>query len=93
MFDKGINEKNYDKKFQNKLNPNKEYKPDEQFEQYLHDINFKKKEPEEKEDSKHENIQLLCPHCRMPTLKRAPIGFVCGNCGFESNAPIKVVVD
>ncbi len=98
---KGDKDKEFRKKLQNPPNPINPTEPSPEMEEHLKKLNSgelieeekkRKEEAAKKKAEEDSKFTLFCPHCRRPTLKKAPQGYACGFCGLPTNAPLRMAV-
>ena len=97
---KGDGSREFRKQLQNPPKPINDTSASPEMEDYMNKLNdgpLKSEETKKKEadDKKREEDlgTLFCPTCRKPTLKRAPQGYSCGECGLHTNSPLKMHVE
>ena len=97
----GEEKREFRNKLQNPPKPINDTSTSPEMEEYLKKMNSgelyeeeKRKRDEEKKRREKENLgfTLFCPTCRRPSLKRGPVGYSCGFCGLETNAPLRMAV-
>ena len=102
MIRESESEREFRKKLQNPLNPINSTETSPEMQQHIDDINSgrlvkeaakKREEVEKKREEEANKVKLFCPHCRKPTLKRAPTGYSCGWCGLFTNTPLRMAPD